>query len=46
MKSSTVAIQSAGDCRVLSIRSVHDDLQIPDYQDFIEIKIQGGNNND
>ena len=34
------SIQSAGDCKVLSIRSIHDDLQLPDYQDYIEIKIK------
>lgn len=33
-------VDSLRDCKVLSIRSVHDDLKLPDYQDFIEIKIK------
>lgn len=33
-------VDSLGECKVLSIRSVHDDLQLPDFQDFIEIKIR------
>lgn len=36
---------SIAECHVLNVRHVHD-LQLPDYQDFIEIKIQGGNDND
>ena len=36
-------IDTLGDYKVLSIRSVYDELQLPDYQDIIEIKIQGGN---
>jgi hypothetical protein len=36
-------VESLGNCKVISIRSVHDDLEIPDFQDFIEIKIKGGN---
>lgn len=36
-------VDSLGDCKVLSIRSVYDELQLPDYQEYIEIKIQGGN---
>ena len=34
------SIQSIGDCKVISIRSVHDEFQLPDWQDYIEIKIQ------
>lgn len=33
-------VDSLGDCKVLSIRSVYDELQLPDYQDIIEIKLQ------
>lgn len=39
-------VDSLGDCKVLSIRSVYDELQLPDYQDIIEIKIQGGSEHD
>lgn len=39
-------VESLGDCKVLSIRSVYDELDLPDFQDFIEIKIQGGNEHD
>ena len=39
-------VDSLGDCKVLSIRSVYDELQLPDYQDMIEIKIRGGNEHD
>jgi hypothetical protein len=28
---------------VISVRHVHDECRLPDYQDYIEIKIQGGN---
>ena len=38
-------VDSLGDCKVLSIRSVYDELQLPDYQDIIEIKLQGGHDN-
>lgn len=36
---------SIAECQVINVRHVHDDLQLPDYQDYIEIKIkplQGG----
>ena len=36
-------VDSLGDCSVLSIRSVYDELELPDFQDFIEIEIKGGN---
>jgi hypothetical protein len=36
-------VDSLGECKVLSIRNVYDELQLPDYQDIIEIKLQGGN---
>lgn len=39
-------VELLGDCKVLSIRSDYDELQLPDYQDIIEIKIKGGTNND
>lgn len=39
-------VDSLGDYKVLSIRSVYDELQLPDYQDIIEIKLQGGNEHD
>lgn len=39
-------VDSLGDCRVLSIRNVYDDLQRPDYQDYIEITLIGGNEHD
>lgn len=39
-------VDALGECRVISIRNVYDELQLPDYQDIIEIKLQGGNNND
>lgn len=40
------SIQPIEEYNVLSIRSVHDELQLPDYQDYIEIRLQGGNDND
>lgn len=39
-------IQSLGEFKVLSLRHVNDELQIPDYQDYIEITLRGGNDND
>lgn len=39
-------VDSLIDCKVLSIRSVYDELQLPGYQDIIEIKLQGGNKYD
>ena len=36
-------VEQLGDYKVLSVRSVYDELQLPDYQDIIEIKLQGGN---
>lgn len=38
--------ESLCEYKVDSIRCVHDDLQLPDYQDFIEITLIGGNDND
>ena len=35
--------ESLGDYKVDIIRTVHDDLQIPYYQDYIEITLIGGN---
>lgn len=31
---------------VIDVRNVHDESQIPDFQDYIKIKIRGGNDND
>lgn len=39
-------VDALGECKVISIRNVYDELQLPDYQNIIEIKLQGGNNND
>lgn len=39
--------ESLGDCKVELIRSVHDEVQLPDYQDILVIRlIGGGNDND
>lgn len=35
-------VDALGECKVISIRNVYDELQLPDYQDIIEIKLQGG----
>lgn len=39
-------VQSLLEFKVLSIRSLCDPTQLPDYQEYIEIKIQGGKDND
>lgn len=39
-------IESLEDYKVHSIRHVHDDFQKPENQDYIEITIIGGNEND
>ena len=31
---------SLSDFQVINVRCVHDELQLPDWQDYIEIKIQ------
>lgn len=38
--------ESLKEYKVDSIRCVHDDLLIPDYRDYIEIKLIGENDND
>lgn len=38
--------KSLAEFKVKNVRQVHDDLQIPDFQDYIEITIMGGNDND
>ena len=35
--------ESLGDYKVDIIGTVHDELQLPDYQDYIEITLIGGN---
>jgi len=39
-------IESLEDFKVHSIRHVHNDFEKPDYQDYIEITLIGGNDND
>ena len=37
---------SLSEFKVKNVRQVHDDLQLPDFQDYIEITIIGGHDND
>lgn len=39
-------IESLEEFKVHSIRHVHNDFEKPDYQDYIEITLIGGNYND
>ena len=39
-------IESLEEFKVHSIRHVHNDFEKPDYQDYIEITLIGGNDND
>ena len=38
--------ESLAEFKVKNVRQVHDDLQLPDFQDYIEITIIGGHDND
>ena len=38
--------ESLAEFKVKNVRQVHDDLQLPDFQDYIEITIMGGHDND
>lgn len=35
--------ESLAEFQVVNVRNVHDDLLLPDFQDFIEITLKGGN---
>lgn len=39
-------VQALKECKVQSIRSICDPTQLPDYQEYIEITLIGGNDND
>jgi hypothetical protein len=45
-KFSRPLIESLEEFKVHSIRHVHNDFEKPDYQDYIEITLIGGNDND
>lgn len=38
--------ESLAEFKVKNVRQVHDDLQLPDFQYYIEITIMGGHDND
>lgn len=38
--------ESLAEFKVKNVRQVHDDLQLPDFQDYIEITIMGVHDND
>ena len=45
-KFDSALIESLEEFKVHSIRHVHNDFEKPDYQDYIEITLIGGNDND